>query len=153
VETSNEPLYPFGYGLSYTRFAYQNLRVTPEQVRAGETVTIQVDVRNVGGREGDEVVQLYTRTDGATVTRPVRELRGFKRLTLQPGEMKTVRFEVNADQLAYYNCELAHVLEPATVRVMVGSSSRDIHLQSEVTIVGETTRVTEKTFFCFADVE
>ena len=89
---TEEPQFPFGFGLSYTRFEFTNLSITPSQVRADGNVTIAVDVVNVGERAGDEVVQLYSRIDGADATQPVKELRGFKRLTLPPGERRTVAF-------------------------------------------------------------
>ena len=86
VELSTKPLYPFGYGLSYTRFEYRNLRISAGEARADEQVTIQVDLANVGERAGDEIVQLYVRDVASSVTRPVKELKGFRRVTLEPGE-------------------------------------------------------------------
>ncbi len=148
VETSNQPLYPFGYGLSYTTFTYDNLRTSPEQASAGDTVRVQVDVRNSGQRAGDEVVQLYTHTIKATVTRPVKELRGFKRITLQPGESKTVTFELPVNLLAYLDIDMNYVVEPGPIEVMIGSSSKDIRLTGQFEISGAVTPVTEKVFAC-----
>jgi beta-glucosidase len=96
---------------------------------------------------GDEVVQLYTRDVEANVPRPLKELVGFQRINLQPGEKKTVTFTLAVNQLGFYNHNLDFVLEPGTIEVMVGSSSEDIRLVGELEIVGKTTRITDKTFF------
>jgi beta-glucosidase len=137
TDESNAPLFPFGFGLSYTGFAFENLRVSPAQILADGAVTVTVDVVNTGTRTGDEVVQLYTRTDGASVTRPVQELRGFGRVSLQPGERKTVTFELAAEQLAYYNGAMQLTVEPTTVQVMVGNSAHHLPLTASFEIVGE----------------
>jgi beta-glucosidase len=137
TDESNAPLFPFGFGLSYTGFAFENLRVSPAQIPDDGAVTVTVDVVNTGSRAGDEVVQLYTRTDGASVTRPVQELRGFGRVSLQPGERKTVTFALAAEQLAYYNGAMQLTVEPATVQVMVGNSAHHLPLTASFEIVGE----------------
>ena len=141
VGTSAKPLFPFGHGLSFTRFEYRNLEVTPRQVGATGTVRIRFDVINAGQRGGDEVVQLYVHDVLASVTRPVKELKGFKRITLEPGQEKTVCFELAVSQLGFYDRQMAFVVEPGTIEVMVGSSSEDIRLQSAFEIVGEPTDV------------
>ncbi len=146
VETSAKPLYPFGYGLSYTRFEYANLRVAPPQVRAGATVTVQADIANTGARAGDEVVQLYVNVKRASVTRPVKELKGFARLTLEPGETRTVTFELAVNQLAYLDRAMRRVIEPGPVEVMVAASADDVHLSGSFEIVGEAVPV-EPAFF------
>lgn len=146
VEISTKPLYPFGYGLSYTRFEYTNLIVTPQQASAGQTISIRADIINTGERAGDEVVQLYVRVKRASVTRPVKELKGFKRLTLQPGETRTVTFELAVNQLAYYDRDMRLVIEPGPVDIMVGASSDDIRLAGTLDIVGPVTPV-ETAFF------
>jgi len=148
VEIDSQPQYPFGYGLSYTIFQYSDLQIGAQQVGAHDTVTIRVNVCNSGEREGDEIVQLYTHTRDASVTRPVKELRGFKRVTLQPGETRAVTFQLSVKQLAYYNRALEYVVEPGTVDVMVGSSSEAIHQQGTFTIVGESATIHSKTFRC-----
>jgi beta-glucosidase len=137
VDESNEPLFPFGFGLSYTRFNFANLSISPDQATADGSVTITVDVTNVGDVAGDEVVQLYTRTLGASVTRPVKELRGFKRIRLAPGECKRVTFVTPITQLSYHDRAMARVVEPATVQVMVGNSSQHLPLKGSFEIVGE----------------
>jgi beta-glucosidase len=146
VETSAKPLYPFGYGLSYTQFQFSNLRITPPTAKAGEEVRIAVDVTNGGKRAGDEVVQLYTHQHVPIVTRPIKELKGFKRLTLEPRETQTVVFHLAVNQMGYYDLEHRLVVEPGTVEVMVGSSSQDIHCTGSFEITGEKHPV-DKVFF------
>jgi beta-glucosidase len=138
VDESNQPLFPFGFGLSYTSFKIGNLHVTPDSVDPSGELTVSVDVTNTGEMAGDEVVQIYTRTDGASVTRPVKELRAFKRVELAPGETKTVVFTVPVAQMNYYNLDMRRVVEPAALTVMAGSSSQDIAETATVTIAGET---------------
>lgn len=128
VGVSSKPLFPFGHGLSFTRFEYANLDISPQQVSAAETVAIQVDVTNVGDRSGEEVVQLYVNDVMASVTRPVKELKGFERIELAAGERKRVRFDLAVDQLAFYDRQMQRVVEPGTIQVMVGSSSEDIRV-------------------------
>jgi len=129
VDASSRPLYPFGHGLSYTRFEYRNLRIQPEVVRGEEHVEISFEVANVGEREGDEVAQLYIRDPVASVSRPIKELKGFKRVHLKPGEVRRVSIRVHVDQLAFYSRDLRLVVEPGLYEVLVGSSSEDIRLR------------------------
>jgi beta-glucosidase len=132
-QSPNAPLYPFGYGLSYTRFEYSGLKVEPATIDAvSPTVsgqitpaTVFVTVRNVGQRAGDEVVQLYTRQDYTSLKRPIKELKGFKRITLQPGEAKTVSFTVGREQLKFWKND-GWVVEPGQVLIEIGASSLDI---------------------------
>lgn len=154
ADESNEPLFPFGFGLSYTSFAFENLAVTPERVATDGSVQVTVDVVNTGARAGDEVVQLYTRTDGASVTRPVQELRGFQRVSLQPRERKTVVFDLAVEQLAYYDREMQLVVEPAMVQVMVGASSAHLPLTATFAITGARRIVGQRShYFCAVDVK
>lgn len=137
TDESNEPLFPFGFGLSYTAFAFESLSITPESPATDGVVQVALDVVNTGERSGDEVVQLYTRTEGASVTRPVQELRGFQRVHLEPGERKRVTFTLPVELLAYYDAEMQLAVEPATVQVMVGNSSRNLPLRGVCTLSGE----------------
>ena len=137
VEGSTKPLYPFGYGLSYTTFEYSNLRITPQDVDASGQVSIQVDVTNTGKMAGDEVVQLYVHIPAQNVTRPVKELKGFKRISLDPGQSKTVIFELPVALLGFYDENMDFVVEPGKVDVFVGSSSEDIRVSGEFNLVGE----------------
>ena len=142
VDGSTSPLYPFGYGLSYTTFDYTNLRLSTPQITAEGTCAISVDITNRGSRAGDEVVQLYGRDLVASVTRPVKELKAFKRLHLQPGETRTVTFTLHASQFAFYGADMALIVEPGEIQIMVGASSEDIRLTETLTVVGETRPVT-----------
>jgi len=126
VDLSGSPQFPFGFGLSYTRFEYSNLKVTPSTIPASGNVTIEVDVRNAGTRKGDEVVQLYLHDGPRTVTRPVKELKGFRRIALEPNEKKTVSFSLNAADLSLLDERLNSVVKAGSVEVLVGSSSGDI---------------------------
>jgi beta-glucosidase len=119
------PLYPFGHGLSYTTFAYSAPRLSATRIAAGDSIMVQVDVRNSGPRAGDEVVQMYVRDDVASVTRPVRELRGFERITLEAGQRRTVSFTLRPEHLAFYDQRMRRVVEPGFFTVWVGTSSAD----------------------------
>ncbi|HJP86613.1 MAG TPA: glycoside hydrolase family 3 N-terminal domain-containing protein [Gemmatimonadaceae bacterium] len=119
------PLFPFGYGLSYTTFAYSNLRLSAPSIRAGDSLTVLVDVRNSGDRAGDEVAQLYIRDNVASVAEPVKELRGFRRITLQPGQSRTITFRLGPDAFALYDHEMRRVIEPGAFTIYVGTSSAD----------------------------
>ncbi|WP_242111829.1 glycoside hydrolase family 3 C-terminal domain-containing protein [Luteimonas aquatica] len=133
----NGALYAFGHGLSYTRFDYDNLRVTPARQRAGGEVAVSVDVRNAGDRDGDEVVQLYTRDLVSSVTTYEKNLRGFERIHLKAGERRTVRFALKPEDLALWNRQMQRVVEPGRFRVMVGSGSEDIRQQGEFEILAD----------------
>ncbi|RPJ25704.1 MAG: beta-glucosidase [Chloroflexi bacterium] len=125
--TSREPLFPFGHGLSYTTFAYSNLRLSAGTIHPDETATLSVDVTNTGGRVGDEVVQFYVRDVlSERVTRPVKLLKGFQRITLQPGETRTVTFPVGREQLQYLDESMQKVVEPGQFELRVGGSSQTV---------------------------
>ncbi len=117
------PLFPFGYGLSYTTFAYSNLRFSAQTIGGRDSLGVTVDVRNTGDRAGDEVVQVYLRDDVASVAQPVRALKAFRRVTLGPGEMQTVAFKLGPDAFALYDREMRRVVEPGTFTVYVGTDS------------------------------
>ncbi|MGH9966827.1 MAG: beta-glucosidase BglX [Pyrinomonadaceae bacterium] len=120
------PLFPFGYGLSYTRFELKNLQLSAERIRPDGTLAVSVEVENTGTRTGDEVVQLYIRDVAASVTRPVKELRGFQRVTLKPGEKKKVEFTLGPEHLGFHNRKMRFVVEPGEFQVMVGPNSADV---------------------------
>jgi beta-glucosidase len=124
--TANGPLFPFGYGLSFTTFKYHKLRLSPEKIGLQGQTTVSVDVTNAGRVAGDEVVQMYIRDRVSSVTRPVEELKGFQRITLEPGATKTVEFTLGPDALAFYNEEMRRVVEPGLFDVMVGGNSVDL---------------------------
>jgi len=118
-------LFPFGYGLSYTTFKFENLRVEPQQIGTGATAKVSVDVTNAGAREGDEVAQLYVHQRVASVTRPVKELRGFKRVTLKPGDKAIVEFSLTPDALSMIDVDMHRVVEPGIFDIMVAPSSAE----------------------------
>lgn len=149
-----EPLFPFGCGLSYTTFEFDNLHLDSPQVQVGGQVDISADVTNTGDRAGDEVVQLYVRHRDATVPRPIKELKGFQRVTLEPGERKTVTFALHAHQLGYYDEAMGYVVQPGTVEVMVGGSSEHLPLTGALEIIGQTTDAgDDKVFFSRIKIE
>jgi beta-glucosidase len=121
LDVTREPLWTFGYGLSYTTFSVSNLKVTPESIGPAGHATVTVDVTNSGHRAGDEVVQLYIRDQVSSVTRPVKELRGFERVTLAPGEKKAVTFTLGPDALSLIDANMQRVVEPGRFDVIVGS--------------------------------
>jgi beta-glucosidase len=121
--TSRKPLFAFGWGLSYTTFKFDNLRLEPAQIGAAGQTTASVDVTNTGSREGDEVAQLYIHQRVASVTRPVMQLRGFERIGLKPGEKKTVHFKIGPRELQMLNRDMHWVVEPGEFDIMVGPSS------------------------------
>jgi hypothetical protein len=129
------PLFPFGYGLSYTSFKFDNLRVEPEQILTGGTAKVSVDVTNTGARAGDEVPQLYVHPKISDVTQPVMRLAGFERISLKPGEKKTVEFTVTPEMLSVLNIDMHHVVEPGVYELMVGPSS-DKTTTARLTVAG-----------------
>ena len=130
-----QPLYPFGFGLSYTTFEYANLQTSADSVKGTGWITVSVDVKNTGKRAGDEVVQMYVKHLDSVVERPVKELRGFLRITIQPGETKTVRMPLKGNELTYWDAA-AHsfVVESGKVNIIVGPSSADGKLEKTVAV-------------------
>jgi beta-glucosidase len=125
LDVPNTPRYPFGYGLSYTTFAYRDLKVTNPRIRATDTLAVSVTLANTGSREGTEVVQLYVRDEVGSVARPVRELKAFQRVTLKPGESRAVDLRVAAQGLAFYGLDMKRVVEPGSFRIYVGPNSAE----------------------------
>lgn len=129
------PLFHFGYGLSYTKFRYGKPVLRKAAVKKGETGRVTVEVTNTGKVAGDEIVQLYIRDVVSTVTRPVKELKGFARISLKPGETRKVSFDITPDKLAFHNVDMKYVVEPGEFEIMTGPSSRDEDLQRVVLTV------------------
>ena len=130
------PLYPFGYGLTYTTFQYSKLKLSAASIKTGGQVTVSVDVKNTGTRTSDEVVQLYVKALQSSVKRPIKELKGFQRINLTPGQTRTVTFTLPASELAYWDVSKnAFTVEPGMYSVMVGKSSADIQLKAVLTAV------------------
>jgi beta-glucosidase len=126
IDVINAPLYPFGYGLSYTTFNYSNVTLSAAEMPVTGKVTAKVTVTNTGSRNGKEIVQLYIHDVYSTSTRPVKELKGFRKIFLKAGESKDVTFDLTADDLKYYNHELAYVCEPGDFEIMIGPNSSDV---------------------------
>ena len=143
-----KPPYPFGHGLSYTRFKYSSLSISPKTSGAVGEIQIACKVTNTGKRAGDEVVQLYIQDEVASISRPVMELKGFHRLHLEPRQTRTVTFTLHVEQLAFYDEDMRFIIEPGKFRVMVGSSSDDIRLKGGFRVTGATKVVmSQREFF------
>ena len=126
LDVRNEPLYPFGYGLSYTTFEYSDMTLSSEQMSADDSITASVTVKNTGNYDADEVVQLYIRDVVGSISRPVKELKGFQRIHLKSGESKVVTFTITPDLLRFYDYNLDYVIEPGDFDIMIGTNSRDV---------------------------
>lgn len=133
-DLTGQPLYPFGYGLSYTVFEYSGLRLIPPEITAQESTVASFTLRNTGLLEGDEVVQLYIRDELSSVARPITELKGFQRIHLEPGESRELGFTITPDILTMLNADLQEVVEPGDFRIMIGASSKDIRLRGIITV-------------------
>jgi len=129
------PLFPFGFGLSYTTFGLKNVRLAKKKIQRKDSTQVLVDVTNTGGREGAEVVQMYIRDRISSVTRPVKELKGFQKVSLKPGETRTIALDITPELLAFYDVNMKYVVEPGEFEIMIGNSSRDADLQKVVLTV------------------
>jgi beta-glucosidase len=133
-----QPLYPFGFGLSYTTFEYSNLRTPADSLDAAGEIVVSVDVKNTGTRAGEEVVQMYVKHVDSAVERPIKQLRGFQRIALQPNETRTVRLPLKRNQLAYWDAgKHSFVVEPGRLSIMVGASSADVRLEKTIEVKGK----------------
>jgi beta-glucosidase len=130
LDVSNDPVYPFGYGLSYTTFNYSDINLSSSSLKGNQTLTASVTVTNTGNYDGKEVVQLYIRDVVGSVTRPVKELKGFQKIDLKAGESKTVSFKITPDDLKFYNYDLKYDWEPGEFQIMIGGNSRDVKMAS-----------------------
>jgi beta-glucosidase len=135
VDMPATPLYPFGHGLSYTKFDYSNLRLKPEQLRPEGQLEVSVDVKNSGEREGDDVIQLYLHHVTGSVATPVKQLKGFQRVALKPGDLKTITFTLTPEELALLNQDMHWVVELGALDILIGASSQDIRLKGRVQVV------------------
>ena len=123
IDVRNEPLYPFGYGLSYTSFDYENLKLDTSSINMDGEINVSVEVTNSGDYDGKEVVQLYIRDLVGSVTRPVKELKGFQKVEIKKGETQNITFKISVEDLKFYNSELDFVAEPGQFQVFVGTNS------------------------------
>jgi beta-glucosidase len=128
-------LYPFGFGISYTTFACTNVRLEKSTIKLGESTRLSVTVANTGQRAGTEVVQMYIRDCVSSVTRPVKELKGFQKVSLKPGKKKTVSLDITPELLAFYDVKMKFTVEPGEFEIMAGNSSRDTDLQKQILTV------------------
>jgi beta-glucosidase len=128
LDVSNDPVYPFGYGLSYTSFSYNDIKLSSSSLKGNQTLTASVSVTNTGSKDGKEVVQLYIRDVVGTNSRPVKELKGFQKIELKAGESKTVSFTITTADLKYYNTDLKYGWEPGEFHIMIGGNSKDVKL-------------------------
>jgi beta-glucosidase len=136
IDMPATPLFSFGHGLSYTNFEYSNLQISPSGILPGGEVKVTLDVKNTGEREGKEVVQLYIKDEVSSVTTPIKQLRGFEKINLEPGEVKSVSFTLKPEDLALLNRDMKWVVEPGKFNVMIGSSSSDIRLEGSFNVNG-----------------
>jgi beta-glucosidase len=135
VDLTGSPLFPFGHGLSYTDFAYRSLEINPVKASTSQTVEVSLEIENTGDHPGDEVVQLYVRDVVASVVRPLKALKGFRRLHLKPGEATRLTLQLNVQQLGFYDVNMRYVVEPGEFDILVGSSSEDIRLAGKLYVV------------------
>lgn len=131
---SGLPLFPFGYGLSYTKFEYSGIELSKKNIRSSESTVVSFTIKNIGAKPGDEVVQLYIRDILSSIGRPIMELKGFQRILLAAGESKRISFEITHEMLSMLNNKMEEVVEPGDFRIMIGSSSRDIKLKETLTV-------------------
>ena len=154
VSESVKPLFPFGHGLSYSHFRYSDFSIDKPQAGMDETVIISCTVENIGSIAGDEVVQLYICDEYGSIPRPVKELKGFQRISLAAGESRTIHFLLPVNMLAFYDENFDLVIEPGRILVMIGSSSEDIRMQGAFEITGDRKMmIHERIFICPTKVE
>ncbi|MDO9086973.1 MAG: glycoside hydrolase family 3 N-terminal domain-containing protein [Anaerolineaceae bacterium] len=147
------PLFPFGHGLSYSEFKYTNFQVSSVEAKSGDIVDISCSITNTSSIAGEEVVQLYSRDLYASIPRPVKELKGFMRIGLEPGETKSIKFSLPIDMQAFYDINFELIVESGTIELMIGSSSEDIRLNGRIEIIGEQkTVIKNRIFVCPVEV-
>lgn len=137
IDLSIYPKFAFGFGLSYTNFKYDNLKLSDSTMKPGGTIEVSFLLTNTGKYAGEEVIQLYLKDEFASVVRPVKELKDFKKVLLKPGESKTINFKIDKEKLSFYNQKLEWVAEPGTFKLMIGSSSNDIRLKKNFELIAK----------------
>jgi beta-glucosidase len=154
INIESSPLFPFGHGLSYTTFKYSQFSISRLRARVGETLDINVKITNTGKLAGDEVAQLYIQDEYGSVPRPIKELKGYARLTLHPGETKTITFHLPINLLAFYDQELNYIVESGKYKLMIGSSSNDIRCEGEFIVVGDKkSLIKEQVYICPVQIQ
>ena len=134
-DMTGQPLFPFGYGLSYTSFAYSGLEIEKKRFAAGDSTLVKCTVTNIGKTEGDEVVQLYIHDELASVARPITELKGFQRIHLKAGESREMSFMITPEMLSMLNIDMKKLVEAGDFRIMIGASCKDIRLREMIRVV------------------
>ena len=135
IDSPNSPQYAFGYGLSYTTFSYSDLNLSKSSISGNETAELSFILTNTGKVAGEEVAQLYLRDPVASVVRPLKELKDFQKISLQPGESKTIRFTITREKLSFFDKNLQWIAEPGNFKLMIGTASDDIKLDAELNLV------------------
>jgi beta-glucosidase len=134
VDSTASPLYPFGWGLSYSTFKYGKITLSPETIGPEGKTKVSVEVTNSSTVRGDEVVQLYIRDEVSSIARPVKELRGFRRITLDPGKTQTVEFTLGPEELSFLDRNMRRIVEPGTFKIMAGGNSVDL-IETTLTVI------------------
>jgi beta-glucosidase len=134
LDIPTTPLFPFGYGLSYTEFTYSNLKISSATINPNQSVNVSVEVSNTGNADGEEVIQLYVGDDVSSVSRPAKELKGFAKIALKQGEKQLVNFTLTPTDFSFYNKDMKWVLEPGSFSIMIGASSADIKFTEKLNI-------------------
>lgn len=134
-DVGNEPQFCFGFGLSYTQFEYSNMKLSTNQMKSTDSIKVSIDIKNVGKREGEEIVQLYIHDEYASVSRPIKELKGFKKVSLKPNETQTLNFKITPKELQFFDINMKRVVEPGDFKIMIGASSDDIKFTETLKVV------------------
>ncbi|MDB4927266.1 MAG: beta-glucosidase [Mucilaginibacter sp.] len=137
IDSPNEPLYPFGYGLSYTTFSYSPIKLNTNVMNNAGNIRASITVSNTGDHDGEEVVQMYIQDIYGSITRPVKELKGFQKIFLKKGESKVVTFNINVNDLKFYNADLKYTAEPGDFKIFIGTNSSDV-IESKFKLVTQT---------------
>ncbi len=132
---AGKPIYPFGFGLSYTNFGYSNIRIDKSTMQRNDTISVSFDVENIGKYDGDEVVQLYIQQKSDNVKLPLKQLKAFKRISLKKNEIVTISFQLSRKDLSFWNEKNEFIMETGDIHILIGASSEDIRLKTQISII------------------